>query len=122
MKRLTFWLTLVSVLFVWLMPQVFSSNFGLPLREVQASMLASLAVGFGLAFKLTPKIRAWDGFRYLNGLNTMFLFLGMVWLIRTVVVLQGVGIWPLVAIAVVGSLFGFVVGSLEFRRVVREPA
>jgi hypothetical protein len=104
------------------MPQVFSSNFGLPLREVQASMLASLAVGFGLAFKLTPKISAWGGFRYLNGWHTMFLFLGMVWLIRTVVVLQGVGIWPLVAIAVVGSLFGFVVGSLEFRRVVREPA
>lgn len=67
MKRLTFWLTLVTVLFV-----------------------------------------------------TMILFLGTVWLIRTVMVLQGVGIWPLVAIAVTGSLFGFVVGSLELRRAVSE--
>lgn len=120
MKRPTFWLALASALFVWLIPQIFSPSFGLPLREAQASMLASLAVGFGLAFRLTPKISAWDGFRYLNGWYAMFLFLGMAWLVRTVVVLQGVGIWPLVAIAVMGSLFGFVVGSLEFRRAVRE--
>lgn len=44
-------------------------------------MLTSLAVGFGLAFKLTPKIGAWDRFRYLNGWYAMFLFLGMAWLV-----------------------------------------
>lgn len=118
MKRATFWLSLISALFMLYAPRVF--NFGLPLREAQASMLASLAVGFGLAFRLTPKISAWDGFRYLNGCFIMSLLLGVAWLVRTAVVFHEVGVWRVVAIAVIGSLFGFVVGSLEFRLAVRE--
>lgn len=113
---------LIMVLFMLLVSDVFSPYLGYAKKEFLLAATGALLVGMGLAFRLTPNIKSWGGYRYLNNMYITFAMLGAFWLIRTVVVFQreGLSLWPLVGVIVLGVSIGFAVSWFGLKQELRE--
>lgn len=113
---------LIMVLFMLLVSDVFSPYLGYAKKEFLLAATGALLVGMGLALRLTPNIKSWGGYRYLNSMYITFAMLGALWLIRTIVVFQraGLNLWPLVGVIVLGITIGFAVSWFGIKQELRE--
>ncbi|MGK0618174.1 hypothetical protein [Meiothermus cerbereus] len=104
------------------MSDVFSSYLDYAKREFLLAATGALLVGMGLAFRLTPNIKSWGGYRYLNSMYITFAMLGALWLIRTILLFQqaGLSLWPLVGVIVLGVSIGFAVSWFGLKLELRE--